>query len=105
MPAATPQRTALAMLPIFSSHFEHAMIEQFFSETFLELSDLELPHWLTAAGSVLVIVGTIGAGIEPACEGSETATKTGRQRVPCSPRLSRNEPICSFSPAREIPCA
>ena len=51
------------------------MIEQFFSETFLELSDLELPHWLTAAGSVLVIVGTIGAGIEPACEGSETATK------------------------------
>jgi hypothetical protein len=37
------------------------MIGQFFSVTFLELSDLELPHRLMAAGSVLVIIGTIGA--------------------------------------------
>ena len=37
------------------------MIAQFFAAAFAELSTPQLPHWLMIAGSVLVIVGAVGA--------------------------------------------
>jgi hypothetical protein len=55
------------------------MIAQLFAAVVAELSALQLPHWLIIAGSVLVIVGTVGVLV------------SGRRRGDAPPEPSQRE--------------
>ena len=56
------------------------MIAQFFAAAVVELSALQLPHWLMIAGGVLVVVGAIGVLV------------SGRPRAGAPPELDRDSP-------------
>jgi hypothetical protein len=75
--------------PSFQVVIGQIMVAQFFAAAVVELSALQLPHWLMFAGGVLVVVGAIGVLVSGRTRAG-APPEPDREDLP--PELQKEEP-------------